>query len=77
MAPGRTRTIDMKKRSSDRKRIATQKAQVAREALLNEPSDSTSETAINMDSSTIENGGLASLMQIIRADFASLAEILT
>ena len=83
MAPGRTRIVDMKKRSSDRKKIASQKVQEAREAALNEQSDISSVTNMNLDPIPIDVGqgaaieGLAGLIQIIRAEFATLAETLT
>jgi hypothetical protein len=83
MAPGRTRIVDMKKRSSDRKKIASRKVQEAREAALNEQSDISSVTNMNLDPLPIDVGqrvameGLAGLIQMMRAEFATLAETLT
>ena len=83
MAPGRTRIVDMKKRSSDRKKIASRKVQEAREAALNEQSDISSVTNMNLDPLPIDVGqrvameGLAGLIQLMRAEFATLAETLT
>jgi len=83
MAPGRTRTIDMKKRSSERRKISSQKAREARDAALNEESDTASEIVMDLDPSSIERGdntsavGLLGLMQKIRAEFATLAATLT
>lgn len=83
MAPGRIRTIDMKKRSSERRKIVSRKAREARDAALNEASDTASETVMDLDPSSIERGddtsavGLLGLMQKIRAEFATLAATLT
>ena len=83
MAPGRTRTIDMKKRSSERRKIASQKAREARDAALNEESDTASEIVMDLDPSSIKMGndtsavGLLGLMQKMRAEFAMLAATLT
>jgi len=83
MAPGRTRTIDMKKRSSERRKIASQKAREARDAALNEESDTASEIVMDLDPSSIKMGndtsavGLLGLMQKMRAEFAMLAAAFT
>jgi len=73
----------MKKRSSERRKNASQKAREARDADLNEESDNASETAMKLDPSSIEMGnntstvGLVGLMQKIRKEFAMLAAMLT
>ncbi len=83
MAPGRTRTMDMKQRSSERRKIASQKAREARDAGLNEESDTASDIAMELDPSSIKMGndtsavGLLGLMQKMRAEFAMLAATLT
>ncbi len=46
----------MKKRSSQRKKIASQKAWEAREAALNDRGDTASEKVMNLDPSSIETG---------------------
>ena len=83
MAPSRTRTIDMKKRSSERRKTASQKAQEARDAALDEESDTASERVMDLDPSSIQMGddtsavGLLGLIQKMRAEFATLAATLT
>ena len=83
MAPGPIRTIDTKKRSSERRKTPSQKAREAQDASWNEESDTTSDIEMKLDPSSIKIGndmsaaGLVDLMQKIRTEFANLAATLT
>jgi len=83
MAPGPIRTIDTKKRSSERRKTLSQKAREARDASRNEDSDTASDIEMEVDPSSIKMGnntsavGLSGLIQEMRAEFAMLAATLT
>ncbi|MCJ1293009.1 hypothetical protein MMC34_004562, partial [Xylographa carneopallida] len=83
MAPDRTSTVNWKQRSSERRRIASQKAREAREADIDESNDIESEMALDSNPLSIEKeddtstADLSGLIQKMRTEFAALGEMLT